>query len=95
MFRHQCGLESIDGAFHEPKVFPIDSIDRTQSESHAVQAERVLATRALQRPNRRPAFVEIILGVRLDPANGRTFVIERLVMDGPEADPGARRDRPA
>ena len=60
----------------------------------AVQAQRIVSARALERAHRGAAFVEIVFGVRFDPADRRTLGDERLMMNGPKADPGACRNRP-
>ena len=33
--------------------------------------------------------MEIVFGVRFDPADGWTLVDQRMMMNGPKADPGA------
>ena len=87
-------FEALDGAFHTGEVFAIDAVGRPQSQADAVQAQRVVRTGALERAYRGSALVEIVFGVRFDPADGRTLGDERLMMNGPKADPGACRNRP-
>ena len=53
---NQRGFETRDGALHARQVLAVDAVGRTQAESHAVQAERVVSARALaaRAPRRRP-----------------------------------------
>ena len=63
------------------------------AKADAVQAQRIVSPGALQRAHRGAAFVKVVFGVRFDPADGRPLVEQRVVMNGPETDPGTCRNR--
>jgi hypothetical protein len=93
MFGNQSRLESADRVSHPRQVLTVDAIGGAQPQSDAVQAQRVVSPGAFERARRR-AIVKVVFGVRFDPADGRTLCEQRFVMDEPEADPGACRNRP-
>src|SRR5882672_1640285 len=93
VLRHQGGFETRDGALHLREVLAIDTFGGTQAQADAVQAERIVRARALERAPGRAAFVEIVFGVRLYPADRRTFGGERVLMNGTKADSGTCRNR--
>jgi hypothetical protein len=93
VFRDECRFEPGYRAFHAREMFMVDAVDGTEPEPDAMQTEWVVSTGAFECANPGAAFVEIVLGVRFDPADRGTFVEQRLMMNRPKADPGSRRDR--
>jgi len=94
VFGHQRGLEARDGRLDALQVFAVDAVGGAEAQAHAVQAERVVSPGAQQGVHRRAAFMEVVLGMRLDEAHGRALRGQLIVVHGPETDPGARRNRP-
>jgi hypothetical protein len=76
------------------EMFAIDAIGGAKTQAYAVQTQRIIGPRPLERTYRGAALVEIVFSVRFDPADGRTFADERVVVNGPKADSGTCRNRP-
>jgi hypothetical protein len=93
VFGHQRGLEAADRAAHALQVIAVEAVGGAEAEPDAVQAQRVVSSRALPRAHRRAAIVVVGLGVRFDP-HYRWTRGDGVVVNGPEADPGASRNRP-
>jgi hypothetical protein len=74
-------------------MLAIEAVDGSETETHSMQTQWIVSAGALEGVNRRAAIVEIVFGMRFDPADCRTLVEQRLVMNSPETDSGASRNR--
>ena len=93
MLGNQRGFEACNGVSHARKMLAIDAIDGAEAKTDAMQTQRIVGPGAFEGANRGAAFVEVIFGVRFDPAYSRTLVEQVLVMDRPKTDSGTRRNR--
>src|SRR5262245_19164747 len=75
-------------------MLAIQRIGRAERQAYAVQTQRVALAQLQQVVDRRAAVGEIIVAVSFEPADRRPLAQQIIVMPGPQADSGTRRNRP-
>src|SRR5687768_3024258 len=86
--------DAIDQALEPAQVIAVELVNAAERKPNPMQRERVELPETRQVVELCAAISKIVLAVRLEPTHARTFGQQRLVMDGPQADPGGYRDRP-
>ena len=84
---HERRLQSRDEAGEALEMPRIQALGGAERQPDAVDRDRIVAAEPLQRPDRRPA-AHVVLGVDLEPANGRVARQHLVHVRAPEPDPG-------
>ena len=95
VFADEVRLETTHGVSHPAQVLAVERVRRAEAQPDSVQAQRVGRANTLECAHRGPAVVEVVFGVGFQPADVGHSVQDCLVVRRSQADPGARRNRPA
>src|SRR5215213_3029990 len=89
MFADEGGLEAVHRRTDPSQVISVEIVHGTEAEPDAVQAKRIVLACTQQRAHAGAAVVEVVFGMRLEPADRGSLDRHLAVMDRTKTDPGA------
>src|SRR5262249_31470655 len=93
MLGYEARLVALDHPGELAHVLEVQRVGRAQTQTDAVQTQRVVGANALQPTMRLPALAEVVFAVHLDPAQRGARVDDVAEVRRAQADPAANWNR--